>query len=38
MVDVIPLRWLTRPERRAIAETAARYERFLGDSVSLSIA
>jgi hypothetical protein len=38
MVDVIPLRRLTGPERRAIARTATRYGRFLELPVSLSIA
>ena len=37
-VDVIPLRRLSRAERQRIAETAKRYERFLGVPVSLSIA
>jgi hypothetical protein len=37
-VDVRPLRHLTGPERRALAETAARYGRFLNAPVSLSIA
>jgi len=37
-IDVIPLRRLTGPERRALAGTAARYGRFLGLPVSLSIA
>jgi hypothetical protein len=37
-VDAIPLRPLTGPERRALAETAARYARFLDAPVSLSIA
>jgi len=37
-VDVIPLRRLTGPERRALAETTARYGRFLAVPVSLSIA
>jgi hypothetical protein len=38
VVDVIPMRRLTGPERRALAETAARYGRFLDVPVSLSIA
>jgi Winged helix DNA-binding domain len=38
VVDVIPLRRLTGPERRALAETAARYGRFLDVPVSLSVA
>jgi hypothetical protein len=38
IVDVIPLRRLTGPERRALAETAARYGRFLDVPVSLSVA
>lgn len=37
-VDVIPLRRLTGPERRALAKIAARYGRFLDVPVSLSIA
>ena len=37
-VDVIPLRRLTGPERRALDQTAARYGRFLDVPVSLSIA
>jgi winged helix DNA-binding protein len=37
VVDVIPLRPLTRPERRGLDETAARYGRFLDVPVSLSI-
>jgi len=37
-VDVIPLRRLTGSERRVLAETAARYGRFLDVAVSLSIA
>jgi hypothetical protein len=37
LVDIIPSRRLTRVERRAIAEAAGRYERFLGRSVSVSI-
>ena len=37
LVDVIPLRRLTAPERRALAEAAARYGRFLGVPVALSI-
>ena len=36
-VAVFPLRPLTRTERRAISDTAARYERFLGAAVSVSI-
>jgi hypothetical protein len=38
IVYVIPLRRLTGPERRALAETAARYGRFLDVPVSLSVA
>jgi hypothetical protein len=38
IVDVIPLRRLTGPERRALAEAAARYGRFLDVPVSLSVA
>ena len=38
VVDVIPLRRLTGSERRALAETAARYGRFLDVPVSVSIA
>jgi hypothetical protein len=38
VVDVIPIRRLTGPERRALAEAAARYGRFLEVPVSLSIA
>ena len=37
VVDVIPLRRLSRAERQRIPETAKRYERFLGVPVSLSI-
>jgi hypothetical protein len=37
-VDVMPLRRLTGPERRGLAETAVRYGRFLNVPVSLSIA
>ena len=36
-VDVIPLRRLTGSERRALAETTARYGRFLDVPVSLSV-
>ena len=38
IVDVIPLKRLTGPEQRALAETAARYGRFLDVPVSLSVA
>lgn len=38
VVDVVPARPLTKPERRALADTAARYGRFLEVPVSLSIA
>jgi hypothetical protein len=38
LVHVFPLRRLTRGERQAIAGTAARYGRFLGMPVSVSIA
>ena len=37
-LDVVALRRLTAAERRALAETAARYGRFLNATVSLSIA
>ena len=37
VLDVIPLRPLTRPERRALDEAAVRYGRFLDVPVSLSI-
>jgi hypothetical protein len=37
-VDVIPLRRLTRIDRRAVNDAVARYERFLGVPVSLSVA
>ncbi len=37
-VEVFPLRRLTGPERRALAETTAHYARFLGTPVSLSVA
>jgi hypothetical protein len=37
-VEVVPLRRLTRPERIALAEAAARYGGFLGGPVHLSIA
>lgn len=36
-VNVVPLRRLTEPERRGIAEAAARYQRFLDVPVTLSI-
>ena len=36
-VNVIPLRRLTEPERRGIAEAVARYQRFLDAPVTLSI-
>ena len=36
-VDVIPLRRLTRSERRALEETTTRYGDFLGAPVSLRI-
>jgi hypothetical protein len=36
-VNVIPLRRLTRAERRGITKTAERYERFLGVPVLLTI-
>lgn len=38
VVDVIPLRRLVRPERSALAESVARYGRFLNAPVTLSIA
>ena len=38
VVDVIPLRRLTAPERRALDETAVRYGRFLDVPASLSTA
>ena len=38
VVDVIPLRRLTGSERRALDEAAARYGRFLGVPISLSVA
>jgi hypothetical protein len=38
VVDVIPLRRLTRSERRGLEETTARYGDFLGTTASLSIA
>jgi hypothetical protein len=38
VVDLVPLRTLDGAERRAIAREAARYGRFLGRPVSLSIA
>jgi hypothetical protein len=37
-IDVVPMRRLTEPERRAIAAGAARYERFLGTPVTIRIA
>ena len=37
VLDVIPVRPLTRPERRALNETAARYGRFLDVPVALSV-
>jgi hypothetical protein len=37
-IEVAPLRRLTRPERHALADAAARYGRFLGVSMSLSVA
>lgn len=37
-VEVVPLRRLTRPERTGVAEAVARYGRFLGSPVRLSIA
>jgi hypothetical protein len=36
-VDVIPLRRLTRTERRAVTKVAKQYERFVGVPVALSI-
>jgi hypothetical protein len=38
VIDVIPLRRLTGAERRALAESAVRYGRFLGVPVSVSVA
>jgi len=38
IVDVIPRRRLTGPERRALGETAACYGRFLDVPTSLSVA
>ena len=37
MVDVRPVRRLTLTERRALAQAASRYRRFLGVPVSLSV-
>lgn len=36
-VTVVPLRRLTTPEQRALQKDVARYERFLGSPVSLSL-
>jgi hypothetical protein len=37
LIDAVPLRRLSRPERRALGEAVQRYERFLGAPTELSI-
>jgi hypothetical protein len=36
-IDVFPMRRMTRPERQALEQAAARYERFLSTPLQLSV-